>query len=127
MPKNTTFVSFLLDETGSMQSVQAKTVDGFNSYVETLQKDAADMVFSLVSFNSNETSQRYIAEPLDAVTPLSHAAYCPAAMTPLIDASVKIIKATDDAATAREPSDHQPLDQTTIEPRSRPTKGRVRG
>ena len=68
MPKNTTFVSFLLDETGSMQSVQAETVNGFNSYVETLQKDAADMVFSFVSFNSNETNQRYIAEPLDAVT-----------------------------------------------------------
>ncbi len=46
MPKNTTFVSFLLDETGSMQSVQAETVNGFNSYVETLQKDAADMVFA---------------------------------------------------------------------------------
>ena len=101
MPKNTTFVSFLLDETGSMESVHAKTVDGFNSYVETLQKDAADMVFSFVSFNSNETNQRYIAEPLDAVAPLSHAAYCPDAMTPLIDASVKIIKATDDAVTQR--------------------------
>ena len=101
MRKNTTFVSFLLDETGSMRSVRAKTVDGFNRYVETLQKDAADIVFSLVSFNSNETNQRYIAEPLAAVTPLSHAAYRPDAMTPLIDASVKIIKATADAVALR--------------------------
>ena len=32
-----TIVSFLLDETGSMDSVRDKTVSGFNEYVATLR------------------------------------------------------------------------------------------
>ena len=99
--KKTTFVSFLLDETGSMQSIKDDTIGGFNSYVETLQKDGADIVFSLVSFNSNQTKKRYVAEPIDKVEPLTDDTYQPSAMTPLIDASVKIIKATDEAVQQR--------------------------
>ena len=101
MKKNTTFVSFLLDETGSMQSIKSDTVGGFNAYVETLQKGGADIVFSLVSFNSNKTTPRYVADPIDTIKPLTEDTYQPAAMTPLIDASVKIINATDDAVKKR--------------------------
>ena len=101
MKKNTTFVSFLLDETGSMQSIKGDTVGGFNAYVETLQKCGADIVFSLVSFNSNKTTPRYVADPIDTIKPLTEDTYQPAAATPLIDASVKIINATDDAVKKR--------------------------
>ena len=101
MKKNTTFVSFLLDETGSMQSIKGDTVGGFNAYVETLQKGGGDIVFSLVSFNSNKTTPRYVADPIDTIKPLTEDTYQPAAMTPLIDASVKIINATDDAVKKR--------------------------
>ena len=99
--KKSTFVSFLLDETGSMQSIKDDTIGGFNAYVETLQKDGADIVFSLVSFNSNKTEKRYVAEPIDKIEPLTDDTYQPNAMTPLIDASVKIIKATDEAVKQR--------------------------
>jgi hypothetical protein len=97
----TTFVSFLLDETGSMQSIKDDTIGGFNAYVETLQQDGAGILFSLVSFNSSVTQKRYVAEPIDKVEPLTDATYQPRAMTPLIDASVKIIKATDEAVRQR--------------------------
>ena len=60
MEKHTTVVSFLLDETGSMQAIKDDTVGGFNAYVETLKKAGADIVFSLVSFNSHETRPRYV-------------------------------------------------------------------
>ena len=100
--KKATFVSFLLDETGSMQSIKDDTIGGFNAYVETLQKDGADIVFSLVSFNSNVTNKRYVAEPIGNIKPLIDADYQPRAMTPLIDASVKIIKATDEAVSKRD-------------------------
>ena len=101
-PKKATFVSFLLDETGSMQSIKDDTVGGFNAYVETLQKDGADIIFSLVSFNSSVTQKRYVGEPIDKIEPLTDANYQPRAMTPLIDASVKIIKATDEAVQKRD-------------------------
>ncbi|MCG8378351.1 MAG: VWA domain-containing protein, partial [Proteobacteria bacterium] len=96
-----TFVSFLLDETGSMQEIKDDTVGGFNAYVETLQKGDGDIVFSLVSFNSNMTERRYVAEPIAKVEPLTDDTYQPRAMTPLIDAAVKIIKATDEAVSKR--------------------------
>ena len=102
MRKKTTFVSFLLDETGSMSSIKDDTIGGFNSYVETLKNDGDDILFSLVSFNSSKTKRRYVAEPIQGVPPLTEDDYVPNAMTPLIDAAVKIIKATDEAVQARD-------------------------
>ncbi len=101
MSEKTTFVSFLLDETGSMQSIKSDTLGGFNAYVETLKEGDANILFSLVTFNSNETKRRYVAEPVREVAPLTAADYEPDAMTPLIDAAVKIIKATDEAVVHR--------------------------
>ena len=98
----TTFVSFLLDETGSMQTIKDDTVGGFNAYVEALQKDGDGILFSLVSFNSSRTQKRYVAVPIDQIKPLTDDDYQPGAMTPLIDAAVKIIKATDEAVSKRD-------------------------
>lgn len=97
----TTFVSFLLDETGSMDPIKDDTLGGFNAYVEKLQKNGGEILFSLVSFNSSRTQKRYVAEPIRQIRPLTAADYQPQAMTPLIDASVKIIKATAEAVSKR--------------------------
>ncbi|MBK37029.1 MAG: hypothetical protein CME26_16055 [Gemmatimonadetes bacterium] len=101
MTKKTTFVSFLLDETGSMQNIKDDTIGGFNSYVEVLQKSDDDIVFSLVSFNSGRTRRRYVAESIRDIVPLTENDYVPDMMTPLIDAAVKIIRATDEAVRDR--------------------------
>jgi hypothetical protein len=97
----TTFVSVLLDETGSMSSIKDDTIGGLNAYIEKLQKTDGEMLFSLVSFNSSKTRKRYAAEPIERVRPLTDDDYEPNAMTPLIDASVKIIKATAEAVEKR--------------------------
>lgn len=101
MSDRATFVSFLLDETGSMQRIKQPTVEGFNRYLETLQASDADIAFSLVTFNSNKTRRRWVAEPVREVPPLTAEDYQPAAMTPLIDAAVKIIEATAEAVEHR--------------------------
>ncbi|NND71096.1 MAG: VWA domain-containing protein [Rhodothermales bacterium] len=101
MSNKTTFVSFLLDETGSMQSIKDDTVGGFNAYLDTLKKGGDSILFSLVSFNSSKTLKRYVAEPVTTIQPLSEDDYQPHAMTPLIDAAVKIITATDEAVSQR--------------------------
>jgi hypothetical protein len=95
------FVSFLLDETGSMQSIKEDTIGGFNAHLETLRRNGGDIVFSLVSFNSSEIRKRYVAEPIEKIRPLTEADYQPKAMTPLIDAAVKMIKATAEAVAKR--------------------------
>ena len=100
----TTFVSFLLDETGSMESIKDDTIGGFNAYVEKLQETAragSEILFSLVSFNSTHTRKRHVAEPIGSVGRLRAADYQPQDSTPLIDASVKIIKATAEAVEKR--------------------------
>ena len=100
--KHTTVVSFLLDETRSMQAIKDDTVGGFNAYLDTLQADGADIVFNLVSFNSHETRPRSVAEPLNQIKPLTADTYRPRGTTPLIDAAVTIINATDDALKKRD-------------------------
>ena len=54
-----------------------------------------------MSFNSNHTRRRYVAEPIANIEPLTEEDYVPEAATPLIDAAVKIIKATDEAVQKR--------------------------
>jgi len=49
--KDKTIVSFLLDETGSMNPVRDKTISGFNEYITTLK--AENLVrLRLMTFNT---------------------------------------------------------------------------
>ena len=49
-------VSFVLDETGLMQSVKKETISGFNEYIQPLkdEKSAGDIRFTLTKFNSGK-------------------------------------------------------------------------
>lgn len=90
-----TIASFLLDRSGSMESIKSDTIGGFNSYVETLKKSGADIDFSLVQFDSHGIDKLYVGMPIGQVAPLTADTYVPRGGTPLIDAACKIIKATD--------------------------------
>lgn len=98
------FVSLLLDETGSMESIKEPTLRAYNQYLDGLREmqTEAEILFSLVTFNSSRTQVRVISEPVRSVAPLSNQEYQPDAMTPLIDAAVKIIRATDEAVAVRD-------------------------
>ena len=51
-----TLVTFVLDETGSMEPVKAQTISGFNEYVDTLKKiENAKVSMTLTKFNSKKT------------------------------------------------------------------------
>jgi len=92
-----TFISFLLDETGSMESVKDDTIGGFNSFVDTLSKDIeGNCYFTLVKFDSShETVVCEGVEPAE-VPRLDNDNYRPGAMTPLIDAIFNIVKKTEE-------------------------------
>lgn len=91
-----TFLSFLLDETGSMQRCIQSTISGFNEYVHSLTKAGHGQVaFTLVKFNSARTEIVHRAVPMKEVVALSEENYRPTASTPLYDAIGKIIGATE--------------------------------
>jgi len=81
-------VSFVLDETGSMQSVKGQTISGFNEYIETLRKDktAKNMRFTLTKFNSGKMEVKHSGVKLEDVELLTDANYQPNECTPLYDA-----------------------------------------
>ncbi len=47
-----TLVTFLLDRTGSMESIKDDTIGGFNAYLSALKADGAGIEFSLLQFDS---------------------------------------------------------------------------
>lgn len=91
------YISFVLDETGSMQVVKSLTVAGFNEYVETLraEKNAGDMRFTLTKFNSEKVEIVHDGVKLDKVELLTEASYNPAHLTPLYDAIGRTIRAIE--------------------------------
>ena len=92
MAKTPVNVSFLLDETGSMEAVRTETIDGFNDYIKELKKEK-NVRFTLTTFDSQKTDIRYEAVPVKDVKKLNRDTYVPGQMTPLYDATVTAIKA----------------------------------
>ncbi len=100
-PAATTLVTFLLDRTGSMQSIKDDTIGAFNAYLETLQKKGGGIEFSLLQFNSISIDKICVNRPVTAVAPLSDETFQPRASTPLIDAAYKTIEAVGEALAKR--------------------------
>jgi hypothetical protein len=98
----TTIVSFLLDRTGSMDSIKDETIGGFNAYLDALQAEAGDLVvFTLLQFDSQSIDTLYSGAKLSEVQRLTPESYQPRAYTPLIDACFKTIKATEETIASR--------------------------
>ena len=95
--KKEMFVSFILDETGSMLSVKQETISGFNEYLQTLksQKKSKKIKFTLTKFNSDKVEVVYDAIKLKNVKSLDDENYQPAAMTPLYDAIGKTVRSIE--------------------------------
>ena len=97
-----TIVSFLLDRTGSMETIKAETIGGFNAYLDALEREAGDLVaFTLLQFDSQSIDTLYSGAKLSAVARLTPETYQPRAYTPLIDACVKTIKVTEETIARR--------------------------
>jgi hypothetical protein len=83
-----TVVSFVLDETGSMQSCKDATISGFNEYINTLKsrKDSKDILFTLTRFNSASVQVNPSGVPITLAPVLTESSYRPENNTPLYDA-----------------------------------------
>lgn len=98
--KRMTVVSFLLDETGSMDTVRDATISGFNEYVGSLKQRDAKVLFTLTLFNSAKLATVHNAVPVGNVPDLTRDSYRPTATTPLYDAIAQVIHDTENAAAA---------------------------
>lgn len=90
-----TIITFLLDRTGSMQSVKPQTIQSFNTYLDTLKRGDADIDFTFVQFDSMSLDKICVRSAVKDVQPLTDSTYQPRAWTPLIDAAYKTIKAVE--------------------------------
>ncbi len=91
-----TIVSFLLDETGSMDSVRDKTVSGFNEYVATLRTNETPTLLRLMTFNTDGFNVPYDCEDIHSVADLTMESYRPRALTNLYDSIAKLVHDTED-------------------------------
>src|SRR5262245_23777844 len=98
-----TLVTFLLDETGSMESIKDDTIGGFNSYLGSLKAEAAPIDFTLIKFDSRRIEKVCVAVPVSEVAELTMESYRPGASTPLVDAAYKTIKAVEKSLNGSNP------------------------
>jgi len=93
----TTYITFVLDETGSMGNIKDETISGFNKYIETLKEELKGRTsFSLLKFDSVKLDWFVKNASVKKVAPLSEDTYMPGAMTPLWDAVAHAIKETEE-------------------------------
>ena len=88
-------VTFLLDETESMDSVRGKTVSGFNEYIATLKRNETPTLLRLMTFNTEGFNVPYNFEEIRSVADLTWESYCPKGLTNLYDAIDKLIRDTE--------------------------------
>lgn len=81
----------ILDESGSMASIQETTIQGFNEIVQTIkgiEKQYPDQehFISLISFNGLGIKTHHFMDRVEKLTELNTSRYRPDALTPLFDA-----------------------------------------
>ena len=92
----TTYITFVLDETGSMDHIRSETISGFNAYIEELRKTLKGRTsFSLLKFNSSKMEWFVQNESVKKVEPLTIETYIPGYSTPLWDAVANAIEELD--------------------------------
>ncbi|MCL0055481.1 hypothetical protein M1N56_06390 [Dehalococcoidia bacterium] len=88
-------VSFILDESGSMERIRQHTIEGFNDYINELKGDSTPTLLRLETFNSTGSKVPYMFEDVRKVDELTRWNFLPSARTPLLDAVGSSIAATE--------------------------------
>lgn len=97
---NKVLVSVVLDRSGSMQSCQDKTIEGYNEYLNALRTDKnSEYNITLIQFDHDvkgwDLTVCYVDKPLADVPELTRETYKPRGSTPLYDAIGECIRRID--------------------------------
>lgn len=85
MKNNVTELVFILDMSGSMESLTADTIGGFNSMIEKQRAEEGEVLVSTVVFN-DQSRVIHDRTPLSEVERLTNRDYTPQGSTALLDA-----------------------------------------
>jgi uncharacterized protein YegL len=106
MNQNLTEIAYVLDRSGSMESLQEAAISGFNSFVKEQLKAPGEANLSLLLFD-DEFLQICDRLPLKEVRGLNAKTYVPRGSTALLDAIGKTIKGLG-KQLAKEPEESRP-------------------
>lgn len=90
-----TDITFVLDRSGSMESIKSATIESYNGFVDGQRHGAGELRMSLVQFD-DRYEPNYTALPIAEVPTLTDQTYSPRASTALLDAMGRAIVATGD-------------------------------
>jgi uncharacterized protein YegL len=105
--KDFTHIAVLLDRSGSMESVRAETISGYNHFVKEQREAGDNASLTLVQFDSGGIDTLQEMTPIKAVPDLNSDTYQPRGMTPLLDALGRTIESTGKQLAAI-PEDNRP-------------------
>lgn len=89
-----TTVSFLLDQSGSMQMIKDDVIGGFNGFIGEQKKQPGKCGFIFTLFDSTSVDTKEYTDVAD-VPELTDATYKPGVATPLLDAIGQTIRTTE--------------------------------
>lgn len=93
----THLVTFVLDETGSMQLRKDVTISGFNEWMQEMEKFPGEVLLNLIKFHSEKHEVLFKQAVLGLTKPrLTEENYQPSSLTPLLDAVGRAIRETDE-------------------------------
>jgi Mg-chelatase subunit ChlD len=96
-------IYFVLDRSGSMESIATDVIGGFNAFVTDQQADGADALMTLVQFDSQDAHEVLAdAASITEVPRLTSGTFVPRAGTPLYDAMGHTIADATIRAEARQ-------------------------
>lgn len=101
-----TDITFVLDRSGSMQSIKGATIQAFNGFLNSQRQGAGMAQMTLVQFD-DQYELVYGAVPLSQAAELTDAGFCPRGSTALLDAIGRSIVATG-KRLAQIPEDERP-------------------
>ena len=93
MKKDLTDITFVLDRSGSMSSVQLDTIGGFNKFVQDQQQLPGECVASLIQFD-DQYEPVYTGTAIKQVPLLTTKTFVPRGYTALLDAIGRTIVST---------------------------------
>jgi len=106
MKKDYTHITFILDRTGSMDSIKDDTIGGFNTFIDEQKKVKGECTITLAQFDSEDPYEILNdMTALDQVKKLSCDNFVPRGMTPLFDAIGRGINETGAKLAAMDEKD----------------------
>jgi uncharacterized protein YegL len=99
---STILINFVLDKSGSMDSIRAATISGFNEFKNDQAREKGRALITLTLF---DTSFKTVAEatPIGDLKDLTPRTYAPSGMTALYDAIGHTMQLTDDYVAKHSP------------------------